>query len=60
MGTPQNSSYPEGTQGFLSMNINSDTFPLTATWEVSLSEGLFSANQPVNFTIPTNVILTKI
>ena len=59
MGTPQNSRYPEGTPGYLSMNINSGTYPLTATWEVSLSEGIFDTNQPVNFTIPTNVILTK-
>ena len=60
MGTPVNNNYPEGTTGYLSMTINPGTSPVTAQWFVSNSGSLYNINQPKNFTIPTNVTLTKI
>jgi hypothetical protein len=59
--TPLNPvKYPQGLTGFLSMNINSGTSPLTAQWKIVRSIGFTRGIQPINFIIPTDVTLTKI
>ena len=60
VGTPINSIYPEGVEGHLSMIINNSASPLTAQWKITRSSGMRRTNQPSTFTIPTNVVLTKI
>ena len=59
--TPLNpTEYAQGLSGHLTIKINNSTSPLTASWSISNGEDLFRPNQPGNFTIPTNIILTKI
>lgn len=52
--------YPTGVRGNLIMTINSGTNPSTATWKVILPQGIYGNNQPKTFTIPTDVVLTKV
>lgn len=59
VGTNQNPNFPQGVVGFLSMSINPNTSPQTAQWKVTPSTGMLAENQPTQFTIPTNVVLTK-
>ncbi|MFZ4107168.1 DUF6705 family protein [Flavobacterium sp.] len=60
VGPNQNPDFPQGVEGNLSMTIISGTLPLTANWKIIRSSGMRRSNQPRVFTIPTNVILTKI
>ena len=60
VGIPLNVDFPQGVEGSLSMTINSSTSPLTAQWKITRSSGMRRTNQPSTFTIPTNVVLTKI
>lgn len=59
VGNNQNPSFPQGVVGFLSMSINPNTSPQTAQWKVTISTGMLAENQPTQFTIPTNIVLTK-
>lgn len=57
--TPLNpTQYPQGLKGYLSMTINPSTS--TATWHIGNTGALFGTNEPRNFTIPTDIVLTKI
>lgn len=58
-GTPLNNNYAEGTVGCLSMIINTSQSLITANWKVSRKYDLVGSDQPINFTIPTNITLTK-
>ena len=58
--TPLNpNSYLQILRGFLSMNINVGSMSLTAQWKIGKSVSITRGVQPVNFVIPTNVVLTK-
>ncbi|WP_177735702.1 DUF6705 family protein [Flavobacterium inviolabile] len=56
---PVNPAYPTGVMGDLDMRINPAN-PNTAQWKVTLPQGMRGMDQPSTFTIPTNVILTKV
>lgn len=59
--TPLNPiKYPQGLSGFLSMDINVGSSPLTAQWKIGKDIGFTRGIQPINFIIPTDVVLTKI
>ena len=55
-----NTSYPTGVRGQLVMTINDFTNPLTAHWKVTLPMGMRGSDEPSTFTIPTDIILTKV
>ena len=55
-----NTSYPTGVRGQLVMTINDFTNPLTAHWKVTLPMGMRGTDEPSTFTIPTDIILTKV
>ena len=59
--TPLNpTDYPWGLNGHFSLTINSGSYPVTAQMKITSAIGMISTNQPSQFTIPTNVFLTKI
>ena len=60
VGSNQSPDFPQGVEGSLSMTINNSNTPLTAQWKITRSSGMRRTNQPSTFTIPTNVVLTKI
>ncbi|MFZ4107167.1 DUF6705 family protein [Flavobacterium sp.] len=58
--TPLNpANYPKGLKGFFNLTINSGTSSVTANMRITSDIGLRSTDQPFQFTIPTNVVLTK-
>lgn len=56
--TPLNANYPWGISAYFYMKINVGTSPPTANVSIGVDE-LLDPNQPKNFTIPTEFILTK-
>ena len=56
---PLNNNYPMGIRGNLELNIIPGTIPSQLEWKVTLPEGMYGTNQPTEFNIPTDTILTK-
>lgn len=59
LSRPLNLDYPLGVRGNLIMVINPGTAPLTATWKITLPEGIRGTDEPITFLIPNNITLTK-
>lgn len=53
-------STKSGSLAFTIQNPSCNGCPITATWKVSILQGLKSSSTPENFTIPTDIILTKV
>ncbi|HNU59092.1 MAG TPA: hypothetical protein PKI08_03960 [Aquaticitalea sp.] len=52
-------NYPMGIRGGLKLNLIQGT-PLQMEWKVTLPEGMYGNDQPTEFNIPTDIILTKV
>jgi hypothetical protein len=50
----------KGNLGFTIQQQNCPTCPITAEWKVERWQGLRSDTEPNNYSIPTNVIMTKV
>ena len=55
-----NSEYPLGVRGDMMLTITANSLPPTATFLVTLPQGMYAIGQPKTFTIPTNITLTKV
>ena len=56
---PLNNDYPLGVRGHLSLKIIQGSNPLKMEWKIKLPEGIYGNDQPTEFNIPTDIILTK-
>lgn len=54
-----NNEYWYGLKGKLIIKLIDGTNPLKANWKVTLLEGIYGINQPTEFIIPTDIVLTK-
>ena len=52
--------YPMGVRGNMIMTISAGSSPPTASWVITLPQGMYGFTQPKTFIIPTNIILTKV
>ena len=52
-------NYPMGIRGGLKLNLIQG-IPLQMEWKVTLPEGMYGNDQPTEFNIPTDIILTKV
>ena len=52
--------YPMGVRGIMIMTISAGSSPPTASWVITLPQGMYGFTQPKTFIIPTNIILTKV
>ena len=62
LGTGPN-DYKRTKQGSLAFTITNDGNngqPITATWRVKILQGLKSTEEPSSFSIPTDIVLTKV
>lgn len=57
---PLHPNYQMGIEGNLVFTINANSNPLTAKWKVTLPMGMRGSDEPSTFTIPTDIILTKV
>ena len=50
----------QGSLGFTIINDGTNGQPITATWEVTILQGLKLDSYPPEFSIPTDIVLTKV
>lgn len=53
-------SRKDGSLAFTITNDGTDGQPITATWRVTILQGLKSTSEPTEFSIPTDILLTKV
>lgn len=56
---PFNPNYITGVRGNLDINIVPSAVPSQMEWKVTLPQGMYGTDQPTEFNIPTDIILTK-
>lgn len=49
-----------GNLAFTIINNGTNGQPITATWKVNILQGLKSTEEPAEFSIPTDIVLTKV
>ncbi|TYB69017.1 hypothetical protein ES677_14485 [Bizionia gelidisalsuginis] len=54
-----NPKYITGVRGILKLDIIPSTIPSQMEWKVTLPQGMYGTDQPTEFNIPTDIILTK-
>ncbi len=57
---PYNPNYILGIRGHLDLDLISGTNPIQMQWKVRLPQGMYGTDQPTEFNIPTDIILTKV
>ena len=53
-------STKDGSLDFTIQNPTCNGCPITATWKITVLQGMKSTDEPENFTIPTDITLTKV
>ncbi|TQD40666.1 DUF6705 family protein [Haloflavibacter putidus] len=56
---PYDPNYITGVRGNLKLTIIPNTSPKKMEWNVTLPQGMYGTDQPTEFNIPTDIILTK-